>query len=313
MSAISYTPALLAGLASIAVGGNVFVDSACAIARRLGVSRAVIGLTLVSFATTAPELVASTMAAGMGNVGLAYGNAVGTCIANIALILAIVAATAAIPIERDRLNEGAVMVGLGALVTIIAWDGTLSRYEGVGLLLILVLFLRFIVRRERRNARIARAGGQEYPAQLGRLILLFSLGALGILVGSRLLIYSGRGMAESLGVSEAVIGFTMVAVGTSLPELVTAVMSAFKRVPELSLGNIVGANILDLTWVLGLSAVIRPLSVGLQTIWFSNLMMFLIMASLLVFMRTGQRLTRGEGWALLALYAFYLTGLILLN
>lgn len=308
-----YPLALLAGLASIAIGGDVFVDSACAIARRLGVSRAVVGLTIVSFATTAPEFIASTMAAGMGNVGLAYGNAVGTCIVNIGLILAMVAVAVAIPIERDRLHEGAVMVGLGALVTIIAWDGTLSRYEGVGLLLLLVLFLRFIVRREQRNARIALVGEPKYPSRLGRPILLFSLGALGILVGSRLLIYSGMGIAKSLGVSEAVIGFTIVAVGTSLPELVTAVMSAFKKVPELSLGNIVGANILDLTWVLGLSAVIRPLSVGFRKIWFSNLMMFLIMALLLAFMRTGRRLTRGEGWALLALYAFYLTGLILLN
>jgi len=313
MSAILYLLTLLAGLASIAIGGNAFVDSACAIARRLGVPRAVIGLTLVSFATTAPEFIASTMAAGMGNVQLAYGNVVGTCIANISLILAIVAVAVMIPVERDRLNEGAIMVGLGGLVTIIAWDGTLSRYEGMGLLLLLVLFLRFIARRERRNARIAREGRPRHPAKLGRLLLLFSLGALGILVGSRLLIYSGMGIAKSLGVSEAVIGFTMVAIGTSLPELVTAIVSAFKRIPELSLGNIVGANILDLTWVLGLSAVIRPLAVGFQAIWFSNLMMFLIMALLLAFMRTGQRLTRGEGWALLALYAFYLVGLVLLN
>lgn len=300
--------ALPVGLALIVVGGNAFVDSACALARRLGVSRAVIGLTLVSFATTTPELATSAMAAAMGSGGVAYGNVVGSCIANIALILSIVVVAVSIPIERDRLGEGAVMLALAAVVVAMAHNGKVSRLEGLSLLLALGLFLGFLVRRGRGAVGEELVLAEGTP-RLRRLALGFSLGAAGIIVGSRLLIYSGVGIARSLGVPEAVIGFTLVAVGTSLPELTTAAISAIKRVPELSLGNIIGANALDLTWVLGFAATLKPLSIAWAEVWFSNLTMLAIMALLLGFMFTGRRLSRGEGVALLSLYGLYLAGL----
>ncbi|MCS7131206.1 MAG: sodium:calcium antiporter, partial [Hadesarchaea archaeon] len=174
--------------------------------------------------------------------------------------------------------------------------------------LALGLFLSFLGRRERGTRREGEMLPGSTPS-LRRLVLGFLLGAVGIVVGSRLLLYSGVGIARSLGVPEAVIGFTLVAVGTSLPELTTAAISAVKRVPELSLGNIIGANVLDLTWVLGFAAALKPFSVGPGGVGFSNLMMLVVMASLLAFMLTGRRLSRGEGIVLLALYGFYLGGL----
>jgi cation:H+ antiporter len=298
--------ALVAGLALIVVGGNSFVDSACALARRLGVSRALIGLTLVSLATTAPEFATSAMAALMGSGGVAYGNVVGSCIANIALILSIVVVALSIPIGRDRLREGMAMLALASLVVAMALDGSVGRLEGLALLLALGLFLGFLLRRGRGAGEVAVGEG---ASTLRRLVLGFLAGAVGIVVGSRLLLYSGVGIARALGVPEAVIGFTLVAVGTSLPELATAVLSAVKRVPELSLGNIIGANVLDLTWVLGFAAALRPISIRPQEVWFSNAMMLAVMAFLLAFMSTGRRLSRGEGVALLTLYALYLAGL----
>ncbi len=300
--------ALLVGLALIVGGGDEFVDSACELARRLGVSRAVIGLTLVSFATTLPELATSAMAAAMGSGGVAYGNVVGSCIANIALVLSIAVVAVSIPIERDRLREGIAMLALAAAVVVMALDGGISRLEGLLLLLMLGLFLGFLVRRGRGavEGELAPREGTPRPRELA---LRFSLGAAGIIVGSRLLIYAGVGIARWLGVPEAVIGFTLVAVGTSLPELTTAAVSAVKRVPELSLGNIIGANVLDLTWVLGFASALKPVAIGPAEVWFSNLMMLVVVASLLAFMLTGRRLSRWEGVALLALYGFYLAGL----
>ncbi len=299
--------ALPVGLARIVGGGDAFVDSACALARRLGISRAVIGLTLVSFATTVPEFATSAMAAVMGSGGVAYGNVVGSCIANIALILSIVVVAVGISIERDRLREGAAMLAFATIVVAMAMDGKVSRPEGLGLLLALGLFQGLLAKRGRGKAGEGRAPRAD--TALPRVILGFLLGAIGIIVGSRLLIYSGVGIARWLGVPEAVIGFTLVAVGTSLPELTTAALSAVKRVPELSLGNIIGANVLDLTWVLGFASALKPVSIGLAEVWFSNLMMLVVMASLLAFMLTGRRLSRWEGVALLALYGFYLAGL----
>lgn len=303
---ILYLAALLASIALIAGAGNLFVDSACSIARGLGVPRAVIGLTIVSLATTMPELITSTAAAGLGNVGMAYGNAVGTCIFNVAIV-GIVALLIVIPVAKHQLHEGWIMLGFGALVTLLALDGGLSRLEGLLLLLLVAAFLVLITRRESKNRisnKIKPSGGS-----LRRPTVLFLLGAVGIVIGSRLLIYAGVGIATLIGVSEAAIGFTLVAIGTSIPELATAIISAAKRVPELSLGNIIGANILDLSWVLGMAALINPLPADSQTTHLSNPIMLLIMGVILGVMVAKRKLTRKHGVLLLGIYVAYIVGM----
>lgn len=308
LDALLYLVALLLSFLIIAKAGDIFVDSACAIARGLSVPRAVIGLTIVSFATTLPEFTTSNFASLLGKVEIAYGNAVGTCIFNGAFILGVAALISAISVDRERSHEGLVMLGFGVLVTLLALDGRLSLLDGLLLLLALVIFLRLVLRREvkrRKRVRVTRKGSLRRP------VLLFILGAVGVLIGARLLIYSGVGIAALFGVSEATIGFTIVAAGTSLPELATAIISSFKGVPELSLGNIIGANILDLSWVLGTAAMINPLTANLRELLFSNFMMLIVMATILIFMRTGRRITRREGVILLALYMAYVAGLLI--
>ncbi len=307
MGAILYLLALLASLALIAKAGNIFVNSACAIARGLGVPKAVIGLTLVSFATTAPEFITSVSAASLGRVEMAYGNAVGTCIFNAVVILGIAALIASILVGRERLHEGFVMLVLGGLVTLLALDGEVDRFDALVLLLVLAVFLRFVLLRE--SNRVKRAGvvkksGLKHPA------ILFLLGAAGIVVGAKLLIYSGVGIAALCGVSEATIGFTLVAAGTSLPELATAIISSYKGAAELSLGNVIGANILDLTWVLGSAALVSPLVVERWQLLFSNLFMILVMATILGLMRARRKITRKGGAGLLALYILYAAGIL---
>lgn len=304
---ILYLLVLLMGILIIAKAGDAFVDAACAIARGYGVPQAIIGLTLVSFATTAPEFLTSTMASALGDVDIAYGNAVGSIIANTALILAVTMVAVPILVERERVHDGLVLLGLGAILILLTLNAELSRYEGVGLLLVLGLFLWFVIGREAKREGRSKSGEK---LRLMERFLIFGISALGIAIASRMLIYSGVGIAEFFRVPEIVIGLTVIAVGTSIPEFTTAVISAVKKVPELSLGNIIGANILNLVWVLGTSSVIRPLQVDSKSIWFSNPVMLAIIALLLAFMARG-RLKRWHGILFLAIYLSYLIGLAL--
>jgi cation:H+ antiporter len=302
-----YFIVLCLGVLIIWKAGDAFIDAACTIAKELGVSKAIIGLTLVSLATTAPEFLTSTMASALGEVGIAYGNAIGSIITNTALILAIAMIVIPISVERERVHEGLMLLGLGGLLLIFALNSELSRYEGVGLLLLLGLFLWFMIRREVKREGRSRP---KRKSKLGREFLIFGICAAGIAIGSRMLIYSGANIAEFFGVPSIAIGLTIIAFGTSVPEFATAMISVAKKVPELSLGNILGANVLNVVLVLGASSTIRSLPVDPQSIRFSNPMMLILIALLVVFMVKG-RMRRRHGVLFLALYVFYLIGLAL--
>lgn len=299
----------IAAILLIAKAGDVFVDSACRIARALGVSQAVIALTLVAFATSAPEFFTSVIAAGLGNVEISYGNVIGSNIINITPILALAAIFGMAQIGREQFGEGVIMLAVGGALAAMALNGVIEPIEGLLLLAIFTLFLRFVLKREVGKTREKTPSEQR---RLGRSILLFILGTVGVILGARLLIYSGVGIALGVGVSEAAIGFTLVAIGTSIPELATIIISIRKRLPEFSVGTIVGSNIFNTALIIGSAALIRPLAVDPQGIWFSNPMMLAVMTLLLVFMWGRRKLTRGQGVTLLAFYALYLAGLAFL-
>jgi cation:H+ antiporter len=303
---VLYPIALIASIVIIWKAGDAFVDSACAISYRLGVPRVIIGLTIVSFATTSPEFVTSVWSSLLGNVELAYGNAVGSCIVNVGLILGLAAIIASISVEKERIFEGGAMLGMAGLVTILAWEG-LGQIGGAILFSVMIVFQILVVRRESKR----RVKNEGLSVSLRNPVLLFIFGALGVVAGSRLLVYSGVGISSSLGIPEAVIGFTLVAFGTSIPELTTAIISSLKKVPEISLGNIIGANILNLSWVLGAAAMINPIS-KVEGLLLSNLTMFAIMVALLIFMFARRKLHRLEGAGLLGIYLAYLVGLALI-
>ena len=316
---ILYVLAFVVAIVLIAKTGDVFVDSACRIARALGVSQALIALTLVAFATSAPEFFTSTMAAGFGNVGISYGNVVGSNIINITPILALAAIFGVARVKRERLSEGIIMLVTGGALAAMALNGVIGPVEGLLLLVIFALFLRFVLKREAR-----RKGGERNVAykreSLHKLVPLFILGTVGVIVSSWLLIFGGAGIAQVTLVAagltpleaEAAIGFTIIAIGTSIPELATIGISIRKRLPEFSVGTIVGSNIFNTALIIGSAALIRPLAVDSQGLWFSSPMMLAAMALLLGFMWRRRKLTRGQGVALLAFYALYLVGLALL-
>jgi len=295
-----------AGAAITIKGADYFTDGAIYLARTSGVSEVVIGATIVSIATTLPEFSVSSYAAYCGHSGLATGNAVGSVLCNTGIILGgSVLVRSCCPDEHIFRHEGVFMVLCGALVLIMASNRTISRLEGAILLGLCGTYLAFsaVAAMKESKARAFRASKRR--ADLVRLGF-FVVGGLMVGIGSRILVATGVRLATSLGISEVLVGLTMMALGTSLPEMVTAIVSLCKGHQALSVGNILGANILNLTWVVGGAATIRAIPVGATTVGVDLPVMLLILLLLVYFGRTRDRLDRWEGAVLLAVYVGYL-------
>lgn len=314
---------LLGGLALIVKGGDFFVAAAIRLAGFLRMPRVVIGTTLVSLATTTPELVVSIMAGLHGESALAIGNAVGSCICNIGLILGVTASIKQVEVHFSALRSPLfAMFGLGALLFLLTLDLSLTRWQG-GLLLAggLGYFAWDFWRhwRDRQPDGLAEAAAIETEKAAARwawvqtkagTVAQFVCGAGIVVAGSRLLVEGAVGAASKLGVPSIVIGLTVVAVGTSLPELVTAVTSSRKAVSDLAVGNVLGANIANLSLIVGAAAVIHDVGLDRLTQVFNFPAMLAVMALLGWILWTDRRVTRREGVILLAVYGAYLAALV---
>jgi cation:H+ antiporter len=315
---------LLLGLALIIKGGDLFVASSVRIAALLRVPRVLIGTTLVSLATTSPELVVSVTASLRGEPGLAIGNAVGSCIANIALIVGTVAVLRPVSVVPVPIRAPFwIMVGLGLLVFGMTVDLRLGFGRGIILVLLAAGYVVFDFYRHKTGRAPEEAAEvevlEEGLAGTPRFrdtgvgsTLVFATGAAMVIVGSRFLVDSGISIAGALGVPPIVIGLTVVAIGTSLPEYVTAIVSTMKGVSDLSVGNILGANILNLGLIVGASAMIHEVEMSRVTQLYNFPVMLLVMGLLGVSLLVRRRLSRGPGGLLLGVYAAYVTGLTVL-
>lgn len=316
---------LLGGLALIVKGGEWFVAAAVKTAEFLRMPRVVIGSTLVSLATTTPELVVSIMAGLHGHSGLAVGNAVGSCICNIGLIVGVTAALKHVDVHLRALRT-ALMVMFGAAVALFLmtmglrlgrWEGAVLLAAGVGYFI--WDFVTHFRDRKPRDLDEAKAIEREHTRQGVRWLetrtgtaMQFIGGAAVVVVGSRLLVGGAVEVAAALGVPSIIIGLTVVAVGTSLPELVTAVSSSRQAVSDLSIGNVIGANIANLTLIVGAAALLHELEMNRATQLFSFPAMLVGMGLLLWVLSTDRRVSRREGAVLLGYYGLYLMGVILL-
>ncbi len=301
---------LVIGLGLVAKGGDLFVDSSIDIGRALRVPRFVIGGTLVSLATTTPELVVSAMASRVGDSGIALGNAIGSCICNIGLIIGTVALLTPVEVEKgDFIRRAAWMVSAAVLVVVFTWDRTLSRPLAVLLMTLSFAYLAWDFLGIRRHRKQLVDGEAPDTSGLTKSVALFALGAVLIVFGSQLLVDSGRSLAAALGVPSIIIGLSVIALGTSLPELVTGVSAARKGVPDLSLGNIIGANVLNLYLIIGLSGTINPLTLDRFTQFYSYFWLAVFFAAFIGLAMTGRFHRRG-GLLLLGLYVVYVAGLV---
>jgi cation:H+ antiporter len=307
---------LVVGLILLVAGGEGFVRGSVAIAEKLGMSSLLIGLTLVGFGTSLPELVTSVQAALDGAPGIAVGNVVGSNIANILLILGITALIYPIAVDKAVLHrDGAVLVLASLAGLAIVLIGTLGRIAGLVLVALLIAYLFHSYFADRKSQ--ASAGiGAEVEATGGKqpvlVSILFVIGGLALTVlGARLLVSSAVEIATALGVSETIIGLTVVAIGTSLPELVTSIVAALRRHTDLALGNIIGSNIFNIFFILGTTALVQPIPVPGEIIELDIWVMLGATALLLAFSYSQREIVRWEGGVLLALYAAYIGWLAL--
>jgi cation:H+ antiporter len=315
---------LIIGLALLMKGGDLFVSSAVRLAEILRMPRVVIGSTIVSLATTTPELMVSVMAGGKSESGLAVGNAIGSCICNIGLILGITAAFQHVDVHPKALRTPLIaMFGFGALLFLISFDLHLSRWQGallvaVGLAYFIYDFMRHA--RDTKPADVAEARALE-QAVAGRFpwfqgkpgsIVQFLLGAGIVIVGSRLLVDAAVNMASALGIPSIIVGLTVVAIGTSLPELVTALTSSRRNVSDLAVGNVLGANIANLTFIVGVAAMLSDVSMSRATQMLNFTAMLVIFGLLLWMLLNDRRISRKEGVVLVLTYCFYLCSLVFL-
>ena len=300
------------GLVLIVKGGDLFVDAASWIAEVSGIPKFIVGATIVSLATTLPEMIVSVMAAVEGKVDMAVGNAVGSVTANTALIFAIAVLFMTVELTRRQyLTKSVILIASSAVVLLASLTG---QFQFWGTIVLFLLFFAFIfenvkqAKLEMHDAEKPEFSGKE----LAKNIAMFVFGAAAIVVGSRLLVDSGSAIAAYLGVPESIIAVTLVAVGTSLPELVTTITSIIKKQSSLSAGNIIGANIIDLCLILPLCDLVsaEKLPISHQSIVLDMPACLLVVVTCVLPMLLRQKSSKVQGAVLLVLYIGYLTVLI---
>lgn len=301
---------IILGLILLILGGNWLLKSAVALSLRLNISRFIIGMTIVSFATSAPELIVSVNAALDGFPDLALGNVVGSNIANLGLVLGIILLLAPIDVRKAfYITDWPVMMAASLLFFFfIYFDGVLVAYEGAILVGALFLFLVFLLRFQ-KPAVIEEEHEDIEPLPLYKAVLFLGLGGVGLWAGSEFLITGAIGLATIYQVSERIIGITIVSIGTSIPELAASVIAILKKEKAISLGNLIGSNIFNLLAVLGITSLVTPIQVIDQGLLSSDIFWMLGFAFLvlpLVFIPKGMRLGWRDGIILLVGYAAFL-------
>ena len=306
------------GILFIVKGGDMFVDGAAWIADASGIPKFIVGATIVSFATTLPEMIVSSIAAYQGKLSMACGNAIGSVTANIALIMAISILFMPIAINRKSyIAKSCLMLGAIMFLFLFSLDGDLKLFECLPILIIFALFIAENIMSAKKEIKVSEEREKPTPKGVAKNVAFLLVGICGIVIGSRLLVNYGSEIARSLGVSEAVISLTAIAIGTSLPELVTTVSAVIKKLPSLSLGNIIGANIIDMTLILPICALISGGTITggdfLQTAYVDLPMSFIVGALALVPALISGKFRRWQGAAMIALYAGYLALIFLID
>lgn len=292
-------------------GAEGLVRGSTSLALRAGLSRLMVGLTIVAFGTSSPELVVSIKAALAQQGDISIGNVVGSNSFNIAVILGITALVCPIPVHRQVIKiDAPIALAVAFLLALLLLDHTLGRIEGVLLLsgIIAYTWMNVILARKQEPVTIPEQNDAsvDSPSRHWVMDIAFILGGLAILIfGSRLLVEHAVALAKGFGISEAVIGLTIVAAGTSMPELATSVVAAVRKQPDIAIGNIVGSNVFNILGILGVASVISPIHApGVATLDYAVMILFTVL--LIPLLYTGRMLHRVEGVFLLSLYFVYL-------
>lgn len=305
---------VLAGVALLYFGGEMLVSGAVNLSRLYGLSPLVIGLTVVAFGTSAPELASSLIAASRGSGAIAIGNVIGSNTANIGLILGFSALIFPIvPRAQFLRREVPILVGASLLLPLVLWGGEVTRRDGTFLCLLILPYLWILTRNE-ETADVGDEFSEEYGETPSSSLTPFARAGLGmamLVVGAAALIEGAVELARAVGVTERVIGITVVAFGTSLPELATCTVAAFRREGDIALGNIVGSNVFNILCVLGVTAAWIPLQIDTASLWGDIAIMLGFTLALIPCVITGRRIARSEGAFLVLGYIAYVIHLLM--
>ena len=302
---------LIAGFVLLYFGGDWLVSGGVALARRFRISPLVIGMTIVAFGTSAPELLVSVTSSIKGSAGIAMGNVIGSNIANIGLILGLTAMLCPIPTENRKVSaNGLVMILASLLALVFSLNNGLSRIEGLILFAGIILFTVISIRMGRTKQDAVQPDAEPQGKEMSVLIalLLVALSCAMLAFGADFMVDGATSIAKTLGVSDKVIGLTIVALGTSLPELAASVAAAIKKEMDISIGNIIGSNIFNLMCVLGVSASIRPIPFDYMQYRMDFVIMMAFSAGLIILIQPWKaqgRLGRISGIIMFAAYAIY--------
>ncbi len=308
----TYILFLFAGLFVLVLGGEFLVKSSTHLALRMRISPLVVGLTIVAFGTSSPELLVSINAALSGSPDLTMGNVIGSNICNLALVLGVSAIIRPIRVNSDSIKiDWPMTMGSSVLLYLLVREGLLKSFEGVLFIGLLMGYTFFVIRKSRKENHIASL---ELPKEqikthstkhLVKDLVLISVGCVGLFYGSDWFVEGAKGLALNLGVSERVIGITVLALGTSLPELVTASIASFRNQTDLALGNLMGSNIFNILSILGITSIIKEIEVSDVILRTDMVWMLGITLLILPMMVHKREVGRYEGVALLLIYGYY--------
>jgi cation:H+ antiporter len=299
-------------LLMITKGADWFVESAVSISEKSGIPKVIVGATIVSFATTSPEFAVSATAAFLGHTDMTVGNAVGSVTCNTGLILGSVLAMKAASVDVESfIRKGFFMALAGITLILVSLDQHISKTDGIILLIIFVGFLYYNYKLQRAIFDGPEKVKRTPLREMQKDIAYFLIGAILVVIGSRIMVNSGIELARIVGIPEMIISLTLVAFGTSLPEFITAISSTMKGHQDLSIGNIIGANTMDITLILGVCAQITSLEILDQSLSYDFPAMLAFVFLLLIFGVTKKRLERWEGASMVLLYGLYVAGLMI--
>ncbi len=308
---------LIVGLVLILLGADALVNGASAVARKYGISEFVVGLTIVGIGTSAPELIVSAISAINGSSDIAIGNVVGSNISNVFMILGVTAIIAPITLTKSNLKyDLPIALGVSLLLFILAYDSiflgkefnVISRWDGLILIAMFVLFMIYSFKSSASGDQNEESAESENgKVNIVKSVLLIVCGLVGLVLGGRLFVNSGSDIARGFGVSDAFIGITVMAVGTSLPELAASVNAAIKKKGQMALGNVIGSNIFNILLILGTSSIIRPLTLGgITMIDMGMMILTTVMIMLSALLISKKEIKRGVGALFFMIYIAYI-------
>ena len=301
---------IVIGLVLLILGGNWLLKSAVGFSLRLNIPKIVIGMTVVSFATSAPELIVSVRSALENHADIAFGNVIGSNIANLGLVLGITILISTISVEKSfyKTDWPVMIISSLLLYGFIAFDGVLQRYEGIILFSFLIIFLIYLLRFQ-KIAVVDEMPEDDEELPLHKIVLFLVIGGVALWGGSELLIDGAVGMAKNFNVSERVIGITIISVGTSIPELAASIIAVLQKEKAISLGNLIGSNVFNILAVLGVTSMITPITISDSGLLSNDIFWMLGISFLvfpLVFAPTKMKLSWKEGLILLAIYMVFI-------